>query len=584
MLAPEKLKRYKTDFAKFARNCITVRNHNTAMLESLKFRPGQAVMHDVAEKRKEERGFLRILLLKNRRFGGSTYIGARGYHRASMNFNQSIFIIGHETDSTETLYKMVQLMQEKNPLEPKIKTSNAKELIFDNEAGTGLKSEYRLATAKNVEAGRSQGIHFAHNSEEAFWPSHADELLSSLFSCVPRPPTDTEIWRESTGQGYGNSFQKAVFKAWAEGENPYFTAPINQYANHMPLADMEFTFAYHDPDADWVLIFIPWFLDPSCQKQFESEDRKEAFIKRIDNPKGDINKDARKIHKKYGMTLEQLYWREWSIINECGEKVDMFNQENPTTIIDGFRTKGSNHYPSDFCDKVESRCLSPVIVGNIVRRMGAAVIEPNAKGNLRIWERYEPNEQYFMTVDAAGGKRDVHVKENREPDKTVIDVYNHRTGRQVAQWRGHVDYDLIDEIAEGLGDMYGRCRACVELNNHGYTVVAGLKTKKYPMYHHKPGEPGWSTNKKTKPELADGLLEGCREGVITIRCRETVSEMRTYVEVNGRYGGESGCNDDRVMTAQLAVQMMYKLPRVQTDGAVAEDDVGGVTEQSWMVA
>ena len=540
-------------------------------------------MHDIAEKRKAEKGYLRVLLLKNRRFGGSTYIGGRGYQRASMNFNQNIFIIGHETDSTATLYKMVQLMQEKNPLEPAIKTSNAQELIFDNEKGTGLKSEYKLATAKNVEAGRSQGIHLLHGSEEAFWPGHADDLLSSLFSCIPRPPADTEVWRESTGKGYGNTFQVAVFKAWAEGEYPYFTAPINQYAKHMPLADVEFTFAYHDPDSDWLLIFIPWFLDRSCWKDFESEERKTAFIGRIDNPKGDINKDARKIQAKYKLTLEQMYWREWSIINECGEKVDMFNQENPTTIISAFRTKGSNHYPADFCDRVEARCQTPILIGNVVRRMGLAVVEPSPKGNLRLWERYKPKEPYFLTVDAAGGKREVHVKENREPDKTVIDVFNHRTGKQVAQWRGHVDYDLIDEVVEAVGDMYGRCRACVELNNHGYTVVGGLKKRDYPMYSHKPGEPGWSTNKKTKPEMADGLLEGCREGVITLRCKETVSEMRTYVEINGKYGGESGCNDDRVLTAQMGVQMMYKLSRTVEPGAYMPDDVE-VQETSWMVA
>jgi len=583
MTATEKLLSYRKDFAKFARNCVTVRDHNTSQLLPLVFRPGQAVMHDIAEKRKAETGYLRALLLKNRRYGGSTYIGGRGYQRASMNFNQNIFIIGHETDSTATLYKMVQLMQEKNPLEPSVKTSNAQELIFDNDKGTGLKSEYKLATAKNVEAGRSQGIHFLHASEEAFYPAHAGDLLSSLFSCIPRPPADTEVWRESTGKGYGNTFQIAVFKAWAEGQYPYFTVPINQYAKHMPKSDVEFTFAYHDPASDWLLIFIPWFLDRSCWREFENEERKDAFIARITNPKGEINKDATKLQEEYKLTLEQLYWREWSIINECDEKVDMFNQENPITIISAFRTKGSNHYPADFCDKVEAMCTTPIIIGNLVRRMGISVIEPNAKGSLRLWERYKPKEPYFMTVDAAGGKRDVHIKANREPDKTVIDVFNHRTGKQVAQWRGHVDYDLIDEVVEALGDMYGRCRACVELNNHGYTVVGGLKKRDYPMYSYKPGEPGWSTNRKTKPQMADDLLQGCRDGVITIRCRETVSEMRTYVEIDGHYGGESGCNDDRVLTAQMAVQMMYKLSRSPEAGNI-EEDFSEVSEQSWMAA
>jgi len=581
---------YLNDFPTYARECLVVRNHNTAKLEPLIFRPGQMVMHDVAEKRKAEVGYIRMILLKNRRFGGSTYIGGRGYHKTSMNFNQNAFIIAHEEPSTTTLFKMVQLMQEKNPIAPPTKTSNARELIFDTPGSKyGLKSEYQLATAKNVEAGRSQGIHFLHCSEEALWPGHSDELLSSLFQCFPRPPDRTEIWRESTGRGYGNSFQISVFDAWSEGRYPYFTALISDYAKHMPAADVEFTFAYHNPESDWVLIFIPWFLDPSCCKGFESEERKREFIGRIDAAEKkptDTNYKARKIQSKYRLSLEQLYWREHNINTDCHGKVELFNQENPTTILDAFRTKGVGHYPADLCDIVERGCLSPVTVGNIVRRFGTAAVEPNPNGHVQIWERYNLRDQYFLTVDAAGGKREIHIREKREPDRTVVDVWNHRTGRQAAQWYGHVDYDMIDTVVEAMGEMYGRGTACVELNNHGYTVVGNLKKKEYPLYYYKPGEAGWSTNKKTKPEMADGLLDGCRAGLVTIRCRETVAEMRTFVEIDGKYGGESGCKDDRVTSAQMACQMMEKLPRrseLQDEPKVRPSGYRQ-SESSWMAS
>jgi len=578
---------YQQNYEKFAKDCIKVRDHNTAEILPLRFRPGQRVMHAVAEKRKAEMGFLRIMLLKNRRFGGSTYIGGRGYHRASLNFNQSIFIIAHEDKSTTTLYRMVQLMQEQNPIAPSTITSNAIELRFDRSKGKGLKSEYSLATAKNVEAGRSQGVHFLHGSEEAMWPGHADELLGSLFQCVPRPPADTEIWRESTGKGYGNSFQRDVFDAYSEGKYPYFTALISEFAPHMPLADVEFTFAYHNPDSDWILIFIPWFLDPSCQKKFENPERKERFLQRVvgaKNRKEDINYGVEELQKKYKLTNEQLYWREWSIKNECRGDVGLFKQENPLTIFEAFRTKGSNHYNQEFCDMVERGCLKPIGVGNVVRRMGVPVIEPNPNGHLSVWETYDPREIYFLTVDAAGGMREIHQKENKEPDKTVIDVWNRRTGNQCAQWYGHVDYDLISDVVEAVGEMYGRATACPELNNHGYKVVGDLKAREYPMYSHKPGEYGWSTNKKTKPEMADGLLDGCREGVITIRCRETVSEMRTYIEKSGKFGAEAGCHDDRVTTAQIARQMMDKLPRKIERGPEDHNVRDHNVETAWMAS
>jgi len=583
------IQNYQNDFALFAKDCIKVRDHNTSKILPLIFRPGQAVMHDIAIKRRKEVDHLKILLLKNRRFGGSTYIGGRGYHKASLNFNQNVFIIAHEDKSTTTLYRMVQLMQEKNPIKPSTRTSNAIELRFDTKSGDGLKSEYALSTAKNVEAGRSQGIHFLHCSEESAWPGHAAELLDSLMNCFPKPPTGSEVWRESTGKGFGNSFQLDVFEAYAEGKYPYFRATVADYAPHMPDAGYEFTFAYHNPDvSDWVLMFVPWFLDPANQKEFESEDRLLSFKKRLKtaetNP-DNINYDALKLQSKYKLSFKQLYWRESEIKNSSTKEVAFFNQENPTTVLDGFRKKGASFYGAELCDIAESGCLSPVVTGNVFRRMGIPVIEPNPLGKFQVWDRYESKEQYFLTVDTAGGKREKHSKENREPDKTVIDVWNHRNGRQAAQWCGHIDYDLIGDIVEAIGEMYGTATACVELNNQGHAVVAQLKRSEYPMYSYAPGEYGWLTSRGVKPTMVTDSLSGIRDGLITIRCKETVSEMRTYAEMSGKYGAEAGCKDDRVTSFQIAIQMMTKLDmKIEGQDEAVDDHNYDHCDAGWMAA
>ena len=83
---------------------------------------------------------------------------------------------------------------------------------------------------------------------------------------------------------------------------------------------------------------------------------------------------------------------------------------------------------------------------------------------------------------------------------------------------------------------------------------------------------------------ADGLLEGFRDGVVTVKCRATVEEMRTYVEIDGRYGAEAGCKDDRVTSVQIANQMMTKLPRrvESSDDIPSPWSAGEVPETSWM--
>ena len=67
---------------------------------------------------------------------------------------------------------MSKLMYECLPQEmkPAKKASNAQELIFDNDKGTGLKSKIRCMTAGSQGVGRSYTYDNLHVSELAFLP------------------------------------------------------------------------------------------------------------------------------------------------------------------------------------------------------------------------------------------------------------------------------------------------------------------------------------------------------------------------------------------------------------------------------
>jgi len=497
-------------------------------------------------------GYIRIMLLKSRRFGGSTYIEGRYYWKSSLNFNRNTFIVGHEEDSTSTLYAMATLMQEMNPVSPQTRKSNAQELIFDTNDGKGLKSQYRLATARNIHAGKSQGIHYLHASEEAMWVK-GGELLSGLLQCVPDPPSESEIYRESTAQGYGNSFQEDVFKSYSEGLYPYY-------------GENGITYAWYNPETDYVLVFIPWFVHERYMRKFASEKEKQGFIERL-NAKV-FNKDkmvwedseAKRLQEKFNLSLEQLYWREWAIENKCRGSLEIFHQEYPSTVEEAFLSKGTNVFPKDLCDDLELLCKEPIGIGDVVERMGKSKIKPNPHGHFSLWEKPKEDETYFLTVDSAGGIKDVDKQDKVEPDPSCIDVWKRGTGRQVAQWHGHIDYDLIADLVELIGNMFNRGKACVELLNHGYTVVADLQRKHYPLYETRDGDPGWKTTKKTKPQMVDGLYCMARDGDLQILSKQTISEMRTFVEEDGKFNAASGCHDERVDTAGMASQMMRLLP------------------------
>ncbi len=295
-----KIESYQSDLELFSRDCLSIQDISTAEIKPLIFNMGQEILHTVAEKQKRETGRVRILLLKTRRFGGSTYIEARFYWKTSLNKNRHTFIISHEDVSTDTLFQMAKLYQETNPIRPATMASNAKELVFDKKGGSGLKSQYRLATARNLSAGRSQGFQYLHDSEEAYWPNAA-LLLPSLLISLPKPPFESECFRESTANGYGNLFQIDCFKAYASGKYPYYTDSKSGQ-----------TFAWSSPGQDWVLVLIPWYVDSQCTQEFKDEVAKAAFEQGILVKK--YNKDTNSfeeseellLKKKFNLTLEQL--------------------------------------------------------------------------------------------------------------------------------------------------------------------------------------------------------------------------------------------------------------------------------------
>ena len=562
-----RLGEFQVDDLLHYRECVHVKDHNTSQIVPLVLNASQMIIRAVANKQLAETGRVRALVLKSRRVGASTYIESRYYRNSTLAKNKNCFIVAHEEESTQTIYRMAKLMQERNPFAPKTRASNAQELIFDTAAGTGLKSEYRIATARNVDAGKSQGVHFLHGSEVSVWPD-AEQLLSGLMQTIPPPPAHTEVFLESTAKGYGNYFQRETFACYAEGRYPYYVQD-------------GVTYAWKSPQSDYVLIFIPWFVHEIYRMEFESPAERDAFAASIDAKVFDkeamqwVASKAKVLRDRFGLTLEQLRWRQWCIDNNCQHREEIFEQEYPSTVEEAFLSQGLNYFGRQLCDQIEAGCADAVLRGEVIERAGVPKVQPSPHGKFSIWEKPGKDEHYFLTVDSAGGITQSQADDQREPDPTCVEVWNQRSGEQAAQWHGHIDYDMIGDLVDRIGRLYAYVGedqhgavttllppACVEKNNHGHAVISDLARLKYPMYESKPGEPGWETNKRTRPEMLASAAQATRDGSLQVRSKETVSEMRTFVEhKGGRFEAEAGCHDERVITLGMAAEMLRLLPR-----------------------
>ena len=91
------------------------------------------------------------------------------------------------------------------------------------------------------------------------------------------------------------------------------------------------------------------------------------------------------------------------------------------------------------------------------------------------------------------------------------------------------------------------------LRNLGYPRI--FYQQKTDTRTRKTERIGWRTDQATKPLMIDELANFLQEGGQIIDA-ETIQELMTFgVGENGEVGAQPGCDDDRVISLAIAIQM-----------------------------
>lgn len=148
--------------------------------------------------------------------GITTYVAARFFIQTITRPGTMTVQVAHDQESAEEIFKIVHRFWENLP-EPMKRgvlirsRANVRQMVFPR-----LDSEYRVATAADVNAGRGLTIHNLHCSEVARWLRDAEEALASLRAAVP---TDGDIVLESTPNGASGVF----YEEWQHAEETGYT-------------------------------------------------------------------------------------------------------------------------------------------------------------------------------------------------------------------------------------------------------------------------------------------------------------------------------------------------------------------------
>lgn len=522
---------------KYIENFLYIKKKDTEVA-LLKLNQPQQKFYDVLKRQSEAGKPMRVIILKARQMGFSTLTEAILFKRTATRENVTSGIIAHKDDATTNLFNMSKLYLQELPeqLKPETRASNAKEIIFDNRAGTGLRSKIKCMTAGGDGVGRSDTFQNLHLSEVSSW-NNAKEILDGLLQAVPNKP-DTLVVIESTAKGY-DYFKELWDKACA-GEN------------------------------DFEPLFCAWW-------------ELDEYRMPADNIV--LTEEEKELKKLYNLDDEQIAWRRWCIRNNCGGDVNTFKQEYPACPEEAFLASGECIFDKDIViSQIErnrplisgwkrgefdyKKTILPVRneKGEVVaiekkisdicfieKENGLITIheEPQVKTNNK--NEVYAKRRYSIGGDTAGLGDDYYTAK-------VVGNDNLQTTATLRKQR--IDEDKYADQVYCLGRYYHDALIGIE-TNYSYVPTRELQELNYPnLYLRERLDTtlkemqkvlGFETTKTTKQVILQALVVAVRDNPATECDIDTLKEMLTFVrKENGKQEAQEGYHDDLVMAKAIA--------------------------------
>jgi hypothetical protein len=543
---------------------LLIRNKE-ARIQYLELNEAQQITHRAIEKQLEETGRVRVVILKARQEGISTYVAARFFWAIHLHFGIVAMVIADSLDRAGALSDIYSRYYENLPQEIK---PRRKALERRRYLAFGGDSEISVRPSSDTEAGRAVTLHRLHASELAYWGPTARETWTSLMQAVPSD--SSEVIVESTAKGAGGLFHEL----WERAQ---------------------------DPQSGWLPIFLPWWI----HKEYEYEPDQEMRSSILDTD-DDFEKVAQTEGipyrgKMYRLSVNKLAWRRREIVQSFGgdpgglydprnmgrDAVREFQREYPATAEEAFLVSGSCFFDEDILRKLTLKAEEEHKRGRLLKlENGGIILDPNPRGFVKVWDEPSPEHHYVIGADTAEGILKARARSERQEDQeyggrdfscAVVLRISGEFPKVVAELHGGV-VEIFAEQLRLLGEYYScgygsnttqnKALIGVEQSHSSGATVLRLLREHYryvPLYWHREinrltrkigRRIGWRTDATSRMPMLDDLAMLVRGNKIDIPSKDIVREMVTFVTwPNGKPMAEEGTHDDRVIALAIAWQM-----------------------------
>ena len=374
-------------------------------------------------------------------------------------------------------------------------------------------------------------------------------------------------------RGYTPSFivvDEAAFIEGHRGEEFYTAAQpslstggrsilISTPNGHDPLYHKAYVTAERGKN-NFNIVSMRWYEDPRYNGKNDKsgmswvlrDDRSGEIVDVIEDPKSGTGSDCTVPENKWPEMIEKGYEPRSKWFDDMCAQLNHNPRSIAQELLCSFVGSGDN-----------------VIDDKHVKRQEKDNIkEPIRKewldGNMWIWEDPIKDHQYILSADPSSGSSD---------DFAGICIWDYTTGNQVAEYHGKVAPDMLGEIAKYYGESYNAFIVVDITGGWGASVVLKLIELGYPKkllyydvavgidsvennralqkYMDKGKLPGINFQKNRNTIISE-LEKSIRMDTFKIRSKRALTEIETFVYINGRPDHMKGYHDDLLMCIGMA--------------------------------
>lgn len=294
------------------------------VIVTMKLNPAQRRL-EAAILRMERRGVpVRIIILKARQIGFSTYIQAFCFWAILNVANTRCLMIAHRNPTARAIFAKVHTMRrmlrraDGTPYDFAMPHKSRTEVAFDEP----MNSAIEVDSAEVDEPGHGDTVQILHKTETSRW-KNALEKAKGLEQILPELP-GTYGFDETTANGDVGYFRDEFWDAW-EGESgvhPLFVAWFEQ------------------PEYRWTSI---------NQREELAEDVREAIHETLTKDEEallELTYYQRGVGPRK-VDYDQLAWRRHMLKSKMGNNLDNLNEQYPSTPEEAFLASGRPAYDGE---------------------------------------------------------------------------------------------------------------------------------------------------------------------------------------------------------------------------------------------